>query len=256
MKNYLVGSVRPVIKQWGSWKGGGDNANADLDFISYENMYSISRASAEQFLAGDWEEIKTVSPVLDARLFQIAQWYTVRELWFREPCNILCMGSDTLFVKPVEIFDQYNDMMLFNYTDPQTHPEFKHYLNDDVKYFPANMNPSVWELGERLFEQWFTHSESDWAWGQLVHNHMFWSQYPNEKNSDTIPNPLIDPSLVFQYLPYSKEAVESFNSCKFEDAKILHFHGSRNQENRLAAMRDIATDLNISFEQKEEVLLL
>ena len=133
MKNYLVGAVRPVSTTWGYWKTQEEEAKALEGHKKYEDMYKISRASACKFLQGEWEEVKFTAPVLDARLYQIAQWYCIKELWHREPCNILAMGADTLFIKPTEIFGRYNTMRMFNYTDPRTHKEFPHYFNDDIR---------------------------------------------------------------------------------------------------------------------------
>lgn len=247
MKNYLIGSVRSVIKNWCPGLGKSldhDNETINQDLQNYVTMYNVSRASARKFLQGEFTEVAFTAPVLDARLFQIAQWYMVKELWFREPCNILCMGADTLFKAPTEIFGQYKEMRLFNYTDPRHHPdmlkysEHMHYFNDDIRYFPAEMNPKIWEYGERLMAHWFGHRESHWAWGQLIHNHMFWSQGLDIKEVHR-------PELAWQVFLLEKEQAEKFNNCAYEQAKILHFHGSRGSENRAQAMTAIAKNLGI-----------
>lgn len=247
MKNYLIGSVRPVIKNWCPGVGrdiAADNDTVNQDLQNYVTMYNVSRASAKKFLQGEFTEVVFTAPVLDARLFQIAQWYMIKELWFREPCNILCMGADTLFKAPTEIFGHYKEMRLFNYTDPRHHPEMlcygadMHYFNDDIRYFPAEMDRSVWEKGERLMAQWFDHRESHWAWGQLIHNHMFWSQGLDIKQ-------VYQPELAWQVFLLEKEKAEDFNCCSYEQAKILHFHSSRGSGNRAQAMVTIARDLGI-----------
>ena len=232
MKNYLVGAVRPVQKIWGYWRGD----HVDPAFLEtmqkYNGMYDCSRLSARKFLAGDWEEIKFTAPVLDARMYQIAQWYAVKELWFREPCNILCMGADTLFIKPTEIFGRYNKMMMFNYTDPRYHKEFEHYFNDDIRYYPATMDPKVWDIGEQKMEGWFEHSEANWGWGQLIHNYQMWSQ-------GVSVNEVLDPTVAFQMLGSKISDTEAWNNCPISTAKILHFHGSRDADNRLSVMTEL-----------------
>jgi len=71
------------------WKGFGLNPSWQEDHKVYEQMYKLSRLSAKHFLQGEWEEFCVTSPVLDARLHQINVWYTIKELWLKEPCNIL-----------------------------------------------------------------------------------------------------------------------------------------------------------------------
>ena len=239
MKNYLVGAVRPVSTTWGYWKTQEEEAQALLGHKKYEDMYRISRASARKFLAGDWEEVKFTAPVRDARMYQIAQWYVIKELWHREPCNILAMGADTLFIKPTEVFGRYNRMMMFNYTDPKTHKEFPHYFNDDIRYYPADMDPEVWAVGERAMEGWFTHAEGNWAWGQLIHNYQFWSQ-------DIKIDDVLDPTMAWQAFSLDQQQGMHWNGCDVNQAHILHFHGSRDADTRVQVMTNLATQIGIN----------
>lgn len=240
MKNYLIGAVRPVSTTWGYWKTQEEEAVALQGHKKYEDMYKISRASARKFLQGDWEEIKFTAPVLDARLYQIAQWYVIKELWHREPCNILCMGADTLFIKPTEVFGKYHQMMMFNYTDPRSHTEFPHYFNDDIRYYPADMDPKVWSIGEQKMGDWFTHAEGNWAWGQLIHNYQFWSQ-------DIKVEDVLDPTMAWQAFSLNQEHSNAWNNCPIDQAKVLHFHGSRDADPRVAVMQNLAEQLGIDI---------
>lgn len=240
MKNYLVGAVRPVSKTWGYWKTQEEEAKALAEHEKYKIMYNISRASARKFLKGDWEEICFTSPVLDARLYQIAQWYLIKELWHREPCNILAMGADTLFIKETEYFGKYDKMMMFNYTDPKSHKEFEHYFNDDIRYYPASMDKKVWNIGEKKMDGWFNHEEGNWAWGQLIHNYQFWSQNINVKD-------VLDPSMAWQAFSLNQEHGNSWNQCSINEAKVLHFHGSRDADIRVHVMTDLANQLKLSI---------
>lgn len=239
VKNYLVGAVRSIIKKWCSADAQGaqiDNDNRDKDLESYREMYRLSRSSARMFLQGDWQEICHEAPCLDARMFQIAQWYHIKELWFKEPCNILCMGSDTMFVQPTDMFGNWNTMRLFNYTDPRRHPEFANYFNDDIRYFPYDMDPMIWELGERRMSDWVSHAQAHWDCGQLIHNTMFWAQ-------DIPDNDRLHPQL--NWLSISLEPgdldriklLEHWNRCDFKQARILHFHGSRGPDATLDLMK-------------------
>jgi hypothetical protein len=258
VKNYLVGSVRPVVKIWYGHTAENtkiDNANADSALQIYKNMYSVSRASARKFLEGSWEEVLFSSPVLDARMFQIAQWYAVREMWFKEPCNILCMGADTMFVQPTEMFGRWPEMRMFNYTDPKFHNDLKpytdsgHYFNDDVRYFPAKMDPKIWEIGERRMADWFTHSQAHWDCGQLINNHMFWSQ---DIDLEDRLHPYFNwmSHCVRTFDDSSVKQAEEWNQCTFDDANIIHFNGSRGPEHTLNFMNEIANKLNLGLQDE------
>jgi hypothetical protein len=233
MKNYLVGAVRPSIKIWEPWVGKGDAPDPVAKAQVYNDMYQLSRASAKKYLAGEWIEIKHTAPILDARMYQIAQWYMIKELWFSEPCNILCMGSDTLFIRHTEIFGQFDSMRMFNYSDPRHTAEFAHNFNDDVRYYPASMDPAVWELGERHMDDWFSHRESDWACGQHIHNHMLWSQGIGVDQ-------MLQPQLAWQAIGGDANAVAAWNGCGLDQAQVLHLHGSRGNMQRLESMQQIA----------------
>jgi hypothetical protein len=233
MKNYLVGAVRPSIKIWEPWVGKGDAPDPVAKAQVYNNMYQLSRRSARKFLAGDWTEIKHSAPVLDARMFQIAQWYMIKELWFSEPCNILVMGSDTLFIRPTEIFGQFQQMQMFNYSDPRHTAKIPHNFNDDIRYYPSDMDPKVWELGERHMADWFIDSESNWACGQHIHNHMLWSQgVPVEQ--------MLKPQYAWQALGADTAQASTWNGLDIAHANVIHFHGSRGNEQRLSVMQQMA----------------
>jgi hypothetical protein len=240
VKNYLVSSVRPVIKKWypGNENQLADNNSAANDYQLYQHMARISQATARKFLSGTWELISFSAPVLDARMYQIAQWYQIKELWFREPCNILSMTADTMFIKPTDIWEQYSEMRLFNHTDPRSHQDVGAYFNDAVTYFPSTMMTSTWELGERRMEDWFTHSQSRWDCGQLIHNHMFAAEYPDKTAV---------PELNWQMF-FNRPNIEfsnAWNTMPIQDAKILHFNGSRGPATTVAIMQQIIEELGV-----------
>ena len=258
VKNYLVGSVRPVVKIWYGDTAAAtqiDNQQADTALQHYKNMYSISRASAHKFLEGEWEEVLFSSPVLDARMFQIAQWYAVRKMWFKEPCNILCMGADTLFIQPTEMFGCWSEMRMFNYTDPKIHKDLRqytdvgHYFNDDVRYFPADMDPKIWEIGERRMTDWFTHKQAHWDCGQLINNHMFWSQ-DIDITDRLYPHFNWMSHYVRQFDAPSIKYAEEWNQCPFSNASIIHFNGSRGPDHTLNFMNEIANKLNLGLQDE------
>jgi hypothetical protein len=252
VKNYLIGSVRPVIKVWydsSPTVTAQDNHASKDDLELYNKMYELSRSSARKFLSGEWEEICYTAPVLDARMFQIAQWYAVKELWFKEKCNILCMGADTMFIRPTEIFGRWSEMRLFNHTDPRYHNDMKpysylgEYYNDDVRYFPADMDPKIWEIGERHMADWFTHSQSHWDCGQLINNHMFWSQtiFPNNRFLPMFNWMSMD---IRNFDSDSLTRAAEWNHCSIDQANIMHFAGSRGAQETLNFMTKVSEKFN------------
>ena len=251
VKNYLVGAVRPVIKMWYPGPNGvsADNPRWNIALQEYNEMYDVSRDSARKFLAGDWEEIKYTAPVLNAKLYQIGQWYMIKELWFREPCNILIATADTMFVRPTEIFGKFDEFRLFNYTDPRGHHDLiqygqGHYFNNSVAYYPATMSNQTWELGERRMADWFTHDQADWDCGQLIDNHMFWSQEMPEEQR-------LRPDL--NWFMGQREITETSlqlsqqwnNNCPFDITKIIHVAGSRGAGLAARLMKDMAKHIGL-----------
>jgi hypothetical protein len=246
MKNYLVGALRPVLDTWGPWKGAGPNENWQRDLDYYTEMYELSRRTAGNFLAGEWETVVFRSAVLDVRQFCIAQWYAIKELWHQEPCNILWMGSDTMFVQPTEIFGVYDKMKMFNYTDPRGIADIPHYFNDDVRYYPATMDPEVWNVGERLMRQWYDHAEVKWDLGQMIHNYQYWSQ---PMAADTVFDPRFNwlAHGIRDITPENIAHHEEWNRCPLNQAKIVHFSGSRGGEAAVKIMRDFVKYLNLDI---------
>jgi hypothetical protein len=246
MKNYLVGALRPVINIWGYWKGQGENPNRDQDLAEYTGMYDVSRAAARKFLAGAWQEKVFRSPVLDARQFCIAQWYAIKELWHSEPCNILWMGSDTLMTKPTAVFGEWHGMRMFNYTNPRSIANIPHYFNDDVRYYPADMDPKIWDVGERAMTQWFTNPEAKWDLGQMIHNYQFWSQ------------DIDDADRLHPWMNWSAHGMRDFNTSTIDlfnawngldmsQAHVIHLSGSRGPAQGRQHMLDLVKYFNLDI---------
>ena len=246
MKNYVVGALRPVINVWGHWKGTGENTQRDQDLADYSEMYRISRATLRRFLAGDWQEHVFRAPVLDAQQFCIAQWYAIKELWHSESCNILWMGSDTVMVKPTEVFDHWHGMRMFNYTDPKRLDNIPHYFNDDVRYYPADMDPKVWEVGERAMTEWYTNPHARWDLGQMIHNYQFWSQ--DIPGSDRL-HPWMNWS-AHAMRDVTDRTIEKFNNWNgldISDAHIIHLSGSRGASQGRQHMQELVKYFNIDI---------
>jgi len=219
MKNYVVWTNCSVTEVLGDH--GIEPAGAPGVRESYDAMFQASLASVQQNLRGAWTGI-----VIDAeqptRLAMFRNNYTqIRDLWHSEPCNILFVDSDTVMVKPVEIFGRWPEFRLFNWTTPPRHSEFANYFNCAVRYYPAHMSPKVWAIGDREFAAW---DNSIYDHEQLMFNHMFWSQGLSWEDAH-------HPELNWQAengrtLPELAEHAP-FNNLPLGQARIIHYHGTR-----------------------------
>ena len=240
MKNYLIKGLHRIgSKKWwpGSDRAREETADADL-YYYYEKMSRLSEASFFHNLQGDWELIRLESTATDVNHVFRQQFRAIWDLWNTEPCNIYYCGSDVQVLKPVEVFGRYQHFMMFNYTDPKSLDEYAHFLNADIRYYPA-------EMDRALFEQALAQLDDCTVWNgdQKLYNHMVWSQ-------GLAPEQVIDPTMAYQgpWLPGTSEAqifTDNWNGCLLKDAKIAHWHGSRHAPSKLALMQGINDQLGI-----------
>jgi hypothetical protein len=141
-------------------------------------------------------------------------------------------------LKPVEVFGQYKHFLMFNYTDPKTLDELPHFLNADIRYYPAEMDCDMFEtaLGELS-------NCTEWNGDQKLYNHMVWGQ-------GLTPEQVIDPAMAYQgpWLPGNEQAqqfTDAWNGCTLNDAKIVHWHGSRHAPSKLQLMQAINDQMGI-----------
>lgn len=217
MKNYLFTvdcEVRVTKQEYGLEPPAAPGVRFD-----YNQMWYKLLESANQYLQGTWEKLVITEPA-DSRHHMFQRTYQeIRKLWHSEPCNILFMDSDCIFMRDCTIFGAYTDFRLFNKTDAPPHPRFPQYYNSAVRYYPATMNPDVWFWGDLWFREW---NYNIYAHEQEMYNAMFWSQKPENPHQ---------PQLNFQAPGISKPSDlkrwEDWNQCPVESAQIVHYHGSR-----------------------------
>ena len=236
MKNYLIKGLHRIgSTQW--WPGRDRADEGDL-YYWYEKMALLSEASFFHNLQGDWEYIRLESTATDVNHVFRQQFRAIWNIWSAEPCNIYYCGSDVQVLKPVEVFGKYKHFLLFNYTDPKSLDEHEHFLNADIRYYPAKMDRGMFEQALKDVEH-----ATEWNNDQKLYNRMVWSQ-------GLTPEQVIDPKMAYQgpWLPGSQEAKEftdTWNGCRLEDASIVHWHGSRNAEAKLTLMQSINDQLSI-----------
>lgn len=220
------------------------------------NMYALlldkSIETIKKYLKGDYEIIiikKNKKKFCDIFYDQFIEIYNIYKKNY--PCNILYCGSDVLFHNDCNIFDEFDDFRLFNYTTVIKYPlsyndktnnylkeclklaskynltinylknnqflYFEHYLNCDIRYFSKNMNNTLFEYGLELINIWknkydfFSHGD------QFIYNFMLWSQHNNI-------NKVIIPKYGYQFVNTYLEGNDKFNNISIKDAQIIHIH--------------------------------
>jgi hypothetical protein len=248
IKNYVVGQHYRIKQSKWSWK---DTKDEGDQYELYKQMYKLSRASLKHFLEGEWEEICFQGEIEHVGLAAKKTCGLIRDLLRSEKCNILVLGPDCQMVQKTNIFNEFNEFRMFNWTDPKSYNgenvwniKFENYFNGDMLYFPHNMSSKVWDIYDNMFETWeVDNSVKNWGNDQLVHNAMFWSQNLEWKDAHR-------PKLFYQaqWIPSwaSIEVQNQWNNCTSEEAHIIHWHASRHIPTKLAAMKNINEVLNIS----------
>jgi len=228
MKNYLIKGLHRIgSTKW--WPGYDREHEGDL-YSHYTKMNALSEASFRHYLMDDWELINLVSDAVDINHVFRQQFQAIYEIWSKEPCNILYCGADTQMLRPTRVFHKYNHFLLWNYTDPKIYGPCGHFLNADIRYYPASMRKETWD--------WALSQIKDLTWwnsDQVLYNMMVWGQGLGHKE-------VIDPKMAYQgfMLPqYSQDLSDEWNGCKLQDANIVHWHGSRGAEQKLAIMQSV-----------------
>jgi hypothetical protein len=241
MKNYLVKSLFRV--QDTDWKVLNRSHEPNL-FDTYLAMHEVSTATYQKFLQGDWE-LKFITGEVDQinQAFERTFW-AIHDLWHSEPCNILYTDPDTIAVKPVNFWDQYQHFLMFNHTDPKqfnrSNPynrTYPHFFNAGVRYFPASMDSSIWKLGTDMARTW---DYATYDTEQIILNAMLWDQGIELEQA-------LDPTMAWQLFHPDLNFGQQWNNCSIYDAKVLHLHSSRGADNRLAFMKNAAEQVGIKI---------
>jgi hypothetical protein len=236
LKNYLIKGLHRISST--KWWPGRDRADEGDLLAHYTKMAKLSEASFLHNLQGDWEYIKLESSANDVNHVFRQQFRAIWNIWSAEPCNIFYCGADTQLIKPTEVFGKYKHFLMFNYTDPKQLDEYNHFLNADVRYYPAEMDRAMFE--QALVD--IAHA-TEWNNDQKLYNRMVWSQ-------GLTPEQVIDPTMAYQgpWLPgddRAKEFTDTWNGCRLEDASLIHWHGSRNADAKLQLMQSVNDQLGI-----------
>lgn len=228
MKNYLVKALHRISDT--TWWDGKDRADEGDLYSYYEQMDRLSEASCMQFLQGDWEYIRLESTASDISHALRQQFRAIWDLWSSEPCNIYYVSADSLLMQPLEIFGKPKHFSLFNYSDPKSIDGFEHYLNADIRYYPAEMDRAIFEQAVADLDQ-----ATQWGDTEKLYNRMVWSQgLPVEQ--------VINPLLAYQakWIPgtqRTKNTTDEWNGCLMDDSFAVHWYGTKSAVDRVRTMK-------------------
>jgi len=238
VKNYLVYSLYNIKP---SDYNGVYEATAEVaarQYDEYRAMYELSKASFEKNL-NCLDDVVLFSGE-DTHIQNVFRGdaFRIYDMWKNEPCNILFCGLDTLCIKETDIFDRFDDFMMFNYTEAGPKLEngmpapvfgFDHYFNAHVRYYPHTMSSNTWDIGMSMVNNW---DYSEWGMEQHILNSMLWSQ-------DVTFNDAYRPELAWQGI----WDADKNGGVDIEDANIIHFHATRGAESVLDRMRRMSESI-------------
>jgi len=242
MRNILV-SKNYQVQDHSKWYG---NRTHEKDIATnYNAMEQIMTDSARAYLQDlDHVVIHRGEAATIRDVFRI-HFREIHSLWQSEPCNILYCDLDVVFIKPTEIFNQFQHFSMFNLTNPSRTLDkhygvtFNHYYNCGVRYYPHNMTKQVWDVGLQMLQNW---NPDRWDAEQVIYNQMMWSQgLPHAE--------FYRPELAYQLLnaDLASNQNTSFNRMSVSDARVVHVHGSRGSSNRLESMAKLWMTSNMSM---------
>jgi len=111
-------------------------------------------------------------------------YYKVKDIYLKnQPCNILFADSDTICLKPVDIFGKFDKFSMFLIAN-EFHQSFENeecrklaqplypWMMANLRYYPAGLSNSIWDTPDDLAFSW----RNDWAYDCIIYNTMFHSQ--------------------------------------------------------------------------------
>lgn len=217
-----------------------DDRSDELNIAqNYTEMEKLMTESAQRNVADLHEIIIHRGDIDNVRdLFKV-HYNELYDLWKSKNCNILYADLDVVFAKPSEYFDKFNKFTMFNLTDPvSTYDDhydidLKYFFNCGIRYYPHNMDQSVWDLGFEMLEYW---NPERYDSEQVVYNAMMYSQSPDAQQ-------YYRPELAYQVIVDDISANNRFNQMPESYAKTFHVHGSRGSANRLSVMNRLYKSL-------------
>jgi len=184
MKNLLISSCFEVGSMYGNTR--------------YEDYKKLTKLCCDSFTKNlkDLNEVRVLTGIKYNyhELFKHLYW-EVKDIYLKnQPCNILFADSDTICLKPVEIFGKFNKFSMFLIAN-EFHQSFGNeecrklarplypWMMANLRYYPAGLLNSIWDTPDDLAFSWI----DDWAYDCIIYNSMFHSQGIENYNDYHIP---------------------------------------------------------------------
>jgi len=194
----------------------------------YTEMVQMSIESAKKHLKGDWELVFFEDEYENYQEMIIEHHFRLFEMWKREPCHIIDMDSDTLWHRDIELskFHSIKCLSTLGWTA-------------SCVYYPHEMSEKLWEMSHKQIKKW-----DKWADEQELYVSLMKAQKVRYKKGDGT-------TIVGQYYPKAKNILFEAHECTIDDISheeieqpLIHFHGTRDLEDRLAMMKKVRDDAN------------
>lgn len=215
----LIPCVKLKKKDFGTDYSNWENL-ADSGFIAWKSAVNFVESADSVILQHLFLEIKTHQNLERAILSKCIELHDLGH-------SILLLEADTICVKPVNLFNSgLSKMTLFAFVgaeDDEEIPE-RFNLNSGVVYWPSQQRQVREVLSDAISAEW----PNKWAYYQVIWNRAFYSQFESKESGKNYVEGL--KSGMYNYF-HSPEAIPGMNSCKIEDAAILHLFTSRSVRN-------------------------
>ena len=172
-----------------------DNMYGLTNFQDYTKMTELCVESFKNNLAGLDEIIILRGKVSNYHQLFKEVYSRVKEIYFSGHHNILFADSDTICLKPVEIFEKFNKFAMFvianefqfSFSNPTCLDLVRNlspWMMANLRYYPAAMDEKLWDIGDDLAYSWI----DEWAYDTIIYNKMFHAQDITDYNIYNIPN--------------------------------------------------------------------
>jgi hypothetical protein len=208
---------------------------AEEYYANYNEMLNIMVDGANQHVADLSDVVISTGEKQNIQHAFLDHFLEIHDLW-KQGHNILYCDVDIVFLQSYQVFEKFSHFSMFNYTAPRStvdqyyNVQLPNFFNCAVRYYPANMPDSVWQIGLNMIDRGWNHAR--WDTEQVIYNCMMWSQNINIHD-------VLRPHLNWQAFGLPAETNSHANQAMhIQEASAIHFSGSRGSQ-RVNEMRRV-----------------
>ena len=206
----------------------------DVNRLGYEELTKLCNESFKKNLLNDFKIITLKGTAPSYHVMNRNIYDRIKQLYFGENCNILYVDSDTVCVKPTDIFGTSDHFRMYEIRNqfrsafPANVPKylfecFPQWFMSNLRYYPAGMDQSCWDAGDALVKDWI----DVWAYECIIYNAMFYVQKVRD------PLEYQNQLLNFQYVPGQTD------ESMLEHAQIIHVQATRGIDEAIKRAKEI-----------------